>query len=63
MLISNDCSITVELMLDGVDLSEPHELEQVRRSIAMALPGSWALKREEALRLLDLLIQGRNAER
>lgn len=31
--------------------------EQVRRSVAMLPPGSWALKREQALQALGALIQ------
>lgn len=30
-----------------------HELESLRRSLAMANPQSWALRREEAMALLD----------
>ncbi|NNF54024.1 MAG: hypothetical protein HKN03_06215 [Acidimicrobiales bacterium] len=31
--------------------------EQVRRSVAMLPPGSWAMKREQALQALASLIQ------
>lgn len=34
----------------------PEELEQIRRSVAMLPPGSWALRREQALDVLSNLI-------
>lgn len=34
----------------------PEELEQIRRSVAMLPPGSWALRREQALEILSSLI-------
>ncbi len=34
----------------------PEELEQIRRSVAMLPPGSWAMRREQALELLSNLI-------
>ncbi|MGI9595543.1 MAG: hypothetical protein ACR2QK_05260 [Acidimicrobiales bacterium] len=33
------------------------EWEQVRRSIAMLPPGSWAIRREQALGMLETLIE------
>jgi len=35
------------------------EWEQLRRSVAMLPPGAWALRREEALRVLHLLVASR----
>lgn len=32
------------------------EWEQVRRSVAMLPPGSWAMRREQALGVLEVLI-------
>lgn len=37
------------------DLTDRHELERIRRSIAMLPPGSPALNREEALRVFRRL--------
>ncbi len=34
----------------------PEEWEGVRRSVAMLAPGAWALKREQALAALGLLV-------
>ncbi len=41
----------------------PEELEQIRRSVAMLPPGSWALRREQALELLANLIGRVRADR
>ncbi len=50
---SNICSLGSPGMADNLD---PHELERLRRSIAMLRPGQPAgLKREEAMRLLEEL--------
>ena len=34
----------------------PEAWEQVRRSVAMLAPGAWALRREQALEALSVLI-------
>lgn len=43
-------------MLTRDDLNSPEALERKRRSIAMLSPGQNALRREEALLLLDHLM-------
>ena len=39
------------------DFSDPHQLERVRRSLAMLQPQQLALKREEAIQLLEELMR------
>jgi hypothetical protein len=39
-----------------LNLKDPHDVERVRRSLAMLRPEQMALKREEAIQLLDQLI-------
>lgn len=43
-------------MLTRDDLTSPEALERKRRSVAMLSPGQMALKREEAMLLLDVLV-------
>lgn len=43
-------------MLSRDDLTHPERLEQRRRSVAMLTTGQMALKREEALLVLDALM-------
>lgn len=38
-----------------IDLPQPWEVENLRRSVAMLSPGVWALRREEAAKLLEQL--------
>lgn len=40
-------------MYEDIDLAKQHEVEQMRRSIAMLPPRASALDREQALRLLS----------
>jgi hypothetical protein len=42
-------------MIRPDDLTSPERCEQTRRSIAMLTTGAWALKREDALLVLDQL--------
>ena len=42
-------------MIDNTDLMNSHEVEQLRRSVAMLTPGEYALKREDALQVLSAL--------
>ena len=35
----------------------PEDWEQVRRSVAMLRPRAWAMKREEALEVLDVVVR------
>lgn len=44
------------VMLARADLTNPERLEQRRRSVAMLTTGQMALKREEALLVLDALM-------
>ncbi len=43
-------------MTDNKDSKTAEDWEQVRRSVAMLPPGSWAMKREQALSALSSLI-------
>lgn len=38
------------------ELNTAEDWEQVRRSVAMLPPGSWAMRREQALGALEVLI-------
>ena len=50
-------------MYSDADLSVPEDVERVRRSIAMQTPGQWVLRKEDALPVLDALIEAlRRAE-
>ena len=42
-------------MLGETNLSEFHEVEQIRRSVAMLAPGRPAMDREDTLRVLEAL--------
>lgn len=42
-------------MIDDTDLMNFHDVEQLRRSVAMLTPGSRALDREETLQVLNAL--------
>jgi len=42
-------------MLNGIDLTDRNQVEQLRRSVAMLRPGDWALNREDALRVLKMI--------
>ena len=44
------------MMITHEDLTTPERAEQYRRSVAMLTTGAWALKREEALLVLDRLM-------
>jgi len=57
-----DTRTSVRVMLNGIDLSDIHQVENVRRSIVMLLPGARALKRDDALLLLDALQEARHRE-
>jgi len=46
------CQTHVRYAPDVADLTDPHELERLRRSVAMLTPGVLALRREDALQLL-----------
>lgn len=48
-------------MYEDADLTNPLDVEQVRRSIAMLPPGARALNREEAMRVLDALATAKRA--
>lgn len=49
---------------EGVSpLPSPELIEQRRRSVAMLRPGVWAFRREEAIDLLEVLIQALRALR
>jgi len=56
------CPTNVDGMLDGVDLTNVPEVEGVRRSVAMLAPGANALRREDALALLDVLVDEKRAD-
>ena len=43
------------IMLDAHDLTNPHDVERLRRSVAMLKPGVDVFTREQALTLLDTL--------
>jgi hypothetical protein len=43
-------------MTDSQNPKTVEDWEQVRRSVAMLAPGSWAMKREQALTALGSLI-------
>ena len=45
-----------ECMVNGTDLMNVLEVEQLRRSVAMLAPGAHALDRENALAVLSALI-------
>lgn len=42
-------------MIDNTDLMNSHEVEQLRRSVAMLTPGEDAFSREDALQVLNVL--------
>ena len=44
-------------MLRDTDLTSSHQVEGVRRSVAMLNPGAPALDREDSLRLLRRLVE------
>ena len=58
---SNTCSDIINWMTppDSVDLdpADIHQMENLRRSIAMGQPEGWALKREPALSILGQLLK------
>ena len=39
-----------------LDLSTPEAAERMRRSLAMLAPRAWALRREEAIDVLEVLL-------
>ncbi len=42
-------------MLGTTDLTKPHEIEQLRRSVAMLTTGAPVFNREDGIRLLQAL--------
>lgn len=42
---------------DQPETNTAEDWEQVRRSVAMLPPGSWAMRREQVLGMLEVLIQ------
>jgi len=46
-----------------VALPSPELIEQRRRSVAMLRPGVWAFRREEAIEVLEVLVQALRALR
>ena len=39
-----------------LDLRTPEAVEQARRSVVMLAPRAWALRREEAINVLEVLL-------
>ncbi len=45
-------------MLESLDLTDRHDVERLRRSVAMLPAGSWVFRREDALKMLEQLQRG-----